>query len=293
MLYSSKDFKCTGFYPVVENEIPAVNYIDDIAAVAKWSVAYQSFQFILDMLQSLGIWEAEPKRCPPDVIMEFLGVGINSIQLRIFLTDARMLEIRAETKRWLNKKMASRKDIQQLVGKLSFAASTVRSGRLFFSRILNFLRTLPKHGIRPVPMETKKDIAWWHNFVQFYNGVSMIQELQWRKVDSVISTDACLTGLGGFAEGEYFHCEVPEKFHSKEISINELECLAVMIAVKVWAAKLSGKKVLLHCDNESTVSVLNSGKAKHPLTQACLREVMFLAGLHSFSINVEFKPWSY
>ena len=110
------------------------------------------------------------------MIMSFLGINIDTVRLILTLTPERLCEIKAETASWLTKETTSLKDIQSLIGKLSFAATTVRSGRLFYSRILNFLRTLPKHGIRVIPGEVKKDISGgllsWMSTMGFHSFMS-------------------------------------------------------------------------------------------------------------------------
>ena len=62
------------------------------------------------------------------------------------VTPERLDEIKNKMEKWLGKKSASFKEIQSLVGYLSFAATTVRVSHLFFSKILQFLRTVPKSG---------------------------------------------------------------------------------------------------------------------------------------------------
>ena len=273
------------------NNHQGVNYIDDLAGAAKWSNAWASYHSLLDLLCSLNVWESAHKCCPPDVCMTFLGVGINSITLIVSLTEDRMSEIRVEARKWLNKSSVSRKDVQRLVGKLSFAASTVRAGRLFFLRILNFLRGLPKHGIRSLTQDVKKDVLWWAKFVEDYNGVSMIPDILWGEPDATISSDATLVGLGGFCNGEYFHTEIPEFITENNcVHINELECLAVVIALKVWGPSLAGYKILMYCDNTTTLSVINRGKAHNEFTQQCLREIVYLASMNSFQIKMEYIP---
>ena len=221
-----------------------LNYIDDLAGVETWSKAYQAYRALIELLQEIKVWEATHKRCEPDVSMSFLGVSVNSIQLKLSLTVARLAEIKEICNEWLHKCTASCKDVQRLVGKLNFAAATVKSGRLFFSRILTYMKLLPKHGVRKIDSEVRKDISWWTHFIEQFNGVSFITEMQWRTVDSEISCDACLKGLGGFHEGEYYHCLVPRRFSKdKHIHINELECLAIVVALKVWAEKLTGMRI--------------------------------------------------
>ena len=111
--------------------------------------------------------------------------------------------------------------------------------------------------------------------------------MTWRPSDTIIATDACLLGLGGVCDGEYFHCTIPDFIIQRpEVHINELECLAVVIALKIWAPRLSRLNIWMNCDNEDTVTVINAGKAKNLFTQACLREIMLITGLASCRIKM-------
>ena len=74
----------------------------------------------------------------------------------------------------------------------------------------------------------------------------------------------------------------------KKLIINELECLAIVIAIKAWAHKLDNTNLLLHCDNFSTVEIVNKGKSRHPFSQACLREIVWFTAQHNVWIKVVF-----
>ena len=125
-----------------------VNYLDDLASACVWSKAFDAFEQLYGILSELKMWESAHKRCPPDIVMDFLGIRANTLKMTLFLTDARLVEIKQEMDRWNNKQVCTKKEVQRLIGKLSFAASTVRVGRLFFSRIISFMTRLPRHGVR-------------------------------------------------------------------------------------------------------------------------------------------------
>ena len=72
--------------------------------------------------------------------MVFLGGLFNTNKMTMEVTPERLLEIRSMIKTWLIKHEASLKEIQQLLGKLNFIESCVRSSRVFVYRILNWLR---------------------------------------------------------------------------------------------------------------------------------------------------------
>jgi hypothetical protein len=43
-----------------------------------------------------------------------------------------------------------------------------------------------------------------------------------------------------------------------------------------------GKKVVVYCDNEASVTVLNTGFSRDMFMQSCLREICYLAAVHGF-----------
>ena len=59
-----------------------------------------------------------------------------------------------------NKTHTKLKEVQSLVGVLSFAATCIKQGRAFFARILNLLRDMPDNGQAEIPVEVRKDIKW-------------------------------------------------------------------------------------------------------------------------------------
>ena len=122
--------------------------------------------------------------------------------MTLTIPDDKWQEIKMELNSWLIKNSATLKDTQRLAGLLNFACRCVRSGRVYLSRILNFLRTLPKFGSRKITQEVKQDIGWWLEFAEHFNGVSLIQGNQeWSSPDHMFSSDSCLTGGGGRVHG--------------------------------------------------------------------------------------------
>jgi hypothetical protein len=89
-----------------------------------------------------------------------------------------------------------------------------------------------------------------------------IPEVVWTPPDIIFSNDASLQGLGGvnFVVHEYFHVDIPEKF--KDLHIGVYEMLAVYIALKLWQNDLVNKHLRIHCDNQSVIHIINSGKGR-------------------------------
>lgn len=258
-------------------------FIDDMAGGDVPECANRAFQALRDLLRELNIEEAVDKACPPATIMVFLGILFNTLLMVMEITPQRMKEIKAELIRWLRKDLATKRQVQSLIGKLNFCASVVRSGRLFFSRILTFMKTMTERGFHKISPEVQLDIKWWIRFMECFNGVSCIPEQLWVAPDFIFSTDACLVGAGGWAPAqggqdvhECFAVPFPHSLlQKKEISINELEAVALLLGVRVWGGRCKGKKMLVSCDNQATVSIVNTGRAQNSFAQACMRELHY------------------
>ena len=115
-------------------------------------------------------------------------------------------------------------------------------------------------------------------------------EREWSQPDAIISSDSCLKGGGAFltAEGKFLHWEYPQSVRRKNLHINELECIMVVVAINTWGQKLARKKILIHCDNEVTVRAINSGSSRNVILQECLRELHRLQVVFHCELRAQF-----
>lgn len=253
-----------------------VNFLDDLASAEVSELAGEAFRTLRWVLQEIKVREAVEKASPPSPIMIFLGILLNTILMRMEITPDRMSAIQAEVIRWTTKRYATLRQVQSLIGKLNFCASTVYAGRLFFSRILAFMKEMPERGYTRIQGEVKLDIQWWCKFISNFNGVSCIPELHWSTPGKVFMTDSSLKLAGGWSENEFFIFEYPQDLLAREdVFIHELESVAVLLGVRAFAHKCKGRRLLVRCDNEATVSVINTGRSHKTFTQACMRELHF------------------
>ena len=265
-----------------------LNYLDDLGGAERAMLAQQAFEILGQIMFHIGLVEATDKAMPPTEIGSFLGILINTQLMRIEITPHRMAEIRDELNAWMGKSTASLRQLQSLVGKLNFCATTVRAGRLFFSRILAFMKTMDRSTPFlqcPIEQSVFRDINWWLQVMPNFNGISMIPEKKWVSAKNVMACDACLTGIGGWSQGAYFHSELPEFLVIQDLDINVIECMAIMIALKIWGHKLSGTNAIVRCDNSNAVSAINSGRSQSTLMQAVLREICYQCALNDCLIR--------
>lgn len=265
----------------------AAAILDDIASAEFVSQADKAYEKLGWVIHKSGLEEKVSKSQAPSTIMTFMGVQFDTVKLTLQVTQDRLVEILELVRSWLDKKEATRREVESLFGKLNFIAAVVRPGRIFTSRILLFLRGLPRSGSHKVPKDLLKDVAWWEKFLPIYNGISMMSVEEWSEPDSIFASDACLVGCGAwYAEKQlFFHTEFPKFIKQLKLHINALEMLTIVVSAKLWGKFWSGRKILVKCDNESTVIIINTGRSRDPFLQACLRELILMAGRHSFEIR--------
>jgi len=272
-------------------DILVCSYLDDFAGCSPVGCALEDFLMLGDVLVSLGLTEAKHKSFKPSTTMEFLGVLFNTETLTLEITPSRVSELLGILSDWSSKRSASKREMQGLVGKLQFVAKCIPSGRLFICRLLDGLSGLKlQTHRRRLTVEFHKDLSWWLKCIEHFNGVSMMLEQEWRVPDALFSTDACLTGGGGWCEGEYFRFEFTESIISMEWHINILELLVLLVSVRLWGTRLVGKKFKVFCDNLATVQVLNTGRCKDKVMLKMLREIAYFCSTTGCQVKAEHLP---
>ena len=95
-----------------------------------------------------------------------------------------------------------------------------------------------------------------------------------------IYTDASGYGVGGIFGARWY----ADRLSPCEIlmSIAWRELLAVVIACRIWGNLLTGKRLMLYCDNESVVRIVNSGSSK------CLHVMHLVQSLFSVAVDYNF-----
>ena len=80
-----------------------------------------------------------------------------------------------------------------------------------------------------------------------------------------------------------YHLPIPCGF--KSLDIVHLKMANILVAVKIFARGWSGRRVLIKCNNQAVVAVLNSGKARDAYLGACARNVWYVAAVHDIQLQ--------
>ena len=262
-----------------------LNYVDDFVGAEEVRQAWEAFEFLTKLLRDLRIQTSPEKIVPPTTRLEFLGTTFDSQTMTMEVPPAKMTEILEELAKWDTLTEVTRTDIESLIGKLQFAARCVRAGRIFLARLLNWLKATDRTSTCQIPVEARKDLQWWKEFMGKYNGRSIMWLHSNPEADKLMATDANLTGFGGISGQEYFKGRFPEELKGKNIAT--LELWAVYVALQQWKGKFRGQYFWIHVDNEAVATVLNTGASRNTELQDLLREIAYIAATNEFIIKAK------
>ena len=83
--------------------------------------------------------------------------------------------------------------------------------------------------------------------------------------------DASLEGLGAYFNDQIYAIPLCKGFN--QFHIVQLEMLNVLVAIRVWANQWKGKTIVIACDNQAVVSVINTRKTKDIILAAIARNI--------------------
>ena len=272
-----------------------INYCDDLGgAESSKSRADESFQKLVELLEELGLQEAKDKASSPSTEMTYLGVLFNSNTMTMSVPPEKLAELKAEIERWYRKTTTAKKPLQSLLGKLFWVSRVVQHSRTFMGRLLAQLRELSgKPDCMKVKLsdDCRKDLLWWRNFLQIYNGVTMIENDSaiplslsqlLDKPHTICVGDATLTGGGAWHGSCYWSRQFPLKLRDPKIPVHIKEFLVVIVSVKLWGEGWAGKVIQIFCDNDPVCDVVDGERPSDPAMLSLLREFKYLVCRYKF-----------
>ena len=120
-------------YILEKENISADVYIDDFFGAETPELANMVFCRIKELFKELHLEVAIDKDVPPTYKMLCLGVMVDALELALSVPEFRIAELTEELERWTKLRLLSKRDVQHLLGKLSYVAACVPPGRPFLA----------------------------------------------------------------------------------------------------------------------------------------------------------------
>ncbi len=170
--------------------------------------------------------------------------------------------------------------IQQIVGKLQFATSVIPVGKPFLRRLIDM--TLGKQPGDKVWLSrgAQKDLQVWREFLQKYNGVSIIREpVPCHSHEINLYTDASDLAYAAVYGSQWFQGEWNRSWKAKNIAVREL--YPILLLTELFHGKWQNQHIIFWCDNQAIVTIINKQTSKNKEIMTLLRPLVLLLMLNN------------
>ena len=251
-----------------------IHYLDDFCGCKKdKKKAAVMLNIILSAFANLGVPIAQEKVEGPVTRLKFLGLEVDTIKMQVRIPEDKLEDLKQTILSVVNKpsKKITLKELQSLIGKLSFACKAILPGRAFIHRLIDATIGVKKpHFKVRITQNMVKDLLTWQSFLINHNGVSMMLENNIKVLD--LYTDASgSVGFGAYFEGHWTLGQWPTEIQKAKIDIMYKELFPIVLSLLLWGQGFANNKVVFHCDNQAVVSVINKQSTPHKLSMGLLR----------------------
>ena len=248
-------------------------------------------QCYLDSFMSLarfvGIPVKHSKTVSPATCVTVHGIEVDTELMEARLPRDKLDDALNLVTRFARRKKVTLRELQSLIGTLNFACKVIVPGRPFLRRLIDLTIGIsrPNFHIR-LNNEARLDLAAWLIFLQSFNGVSVLLDEHWISSEKLeLFTDASNHGFAGVLKGKWFQGGWPSSWEQKHITIKEF--FPIVLALKMWSSHLRDRRLLILCDNQSVVCIINSQSSRDSSLMSLVR--MMTVTIMQFNIVIRAK----
>ena len=204
-----------------------VHYLDNFLVLGSPNSmeCAEALETTLTTFAKLGVPVALDKVEGPSTHLSFLGIELDSQNLRVSLPQEKLCHLRTLlTKARGMKCVRDYHAFDSLVGHLVHATSVMPLGRAFLSRLFPILRACYPGHVRRLNLAAQRDLAWWSAICQHWVGTSTQQFIVLNPPSHHLFTDASGSwGCGGWALPYWFQVPWNNSFHLPSIALLRLQ----------------------------------------------------------------------
>ena len=217
------------------------------------------------LLSDLGfVIHPEKSVLEPTQEIEFLGFLLNSVSMRVSISEHKANKIKALCLNLIETKTPSIREVAKVVGSLVACFPGVLYGPLYYRRIdIEKNLALKEHRGNfdkrmSLSSEAKTELLWWANNIH-----AAYKPINSGKPQITIETDASLSGWGAVCRSLNLNASGIWGPLETDLHINVLELKAVLLALKSFAEHVSAEHVLVLSDNMTTVVYVREMGGSH------------------------------
>ena len=270
-----------------------INYLDDFffAALLR-AICNQQVQAFLDVCDEIRFPVSMEKTFWGTTLLLFLGLLINMVAQMVLIPTEKIAKARELIESVISRKSITVKQLQKICGFLNFIGWCIVPGRAFTRRMYMVLQGrehLKSHHHLRISAEIHADLSMWlwfvnhpsiycRSFLDFSNTLEASEICMY----SDASKNAKLR-FGGICNKSWMYQQWDPSFIEQEDpSIEYLELYAVLATVLNWLHRFQNSQIILFCNNQSVVAMINNTTSSCPNCLILIRELV----LHSLCLNV-------
>ena len=263
------------------------HYIDDFITLGRpgSTECTENVRIMHITCDQLGFPIEPSKDEGPSTIITFLGIELDSNRLELRLPQVKLQQLKSNLAAWRGRKAGRKRDLLSLIGSLSHACKVVRAGRSFLRRLIDLASAAKRldHYVR-INLEARADVEWWVQYVELWNGTSMMHIGQEMPPEVTVTSDASGSwGCGAYSGEHWFMLKWSGALSDHHITIKEM--IPIVLAAALWGQSWRGKSILIQCDNMAVVHIINQGSSKNKVAMHLARCLSFTAAMHEFHLS--------
>lgn len=271
-----------------EKGIRIAVYLDDyLCANQDPRILTHEVREVTQLLESLG-WQVNYSKSVlvPQTAIQYLGIVWNPHSNQKFLPIQKCQEIRLKLLHLLQRKVATLKEIQSIIGQANFASFPIPRGRLHHRALLQHCQELLIKNPRtqyPIPSSAMAELEWW------IKNLEMSSPIHYQPVSNYLVTDA--SGMAWGAQLNNVRLGGPWSIEETNLHSNHREMLAIWYVLKDHAPRLAGTTLLIQSDNKSVVTYLrNEGGTKSIQLMNITYQIFSILDTFQIHIQVHYLP---
>ena len=251
---------------------PLINFLDDYLFAALMRVACnEQVKVFMDVCQKIRFPFSEEKTYWGTNHLTFLGLLLDTLNQCVCIPAEKIEKAKSMIGDILakgNNAKVTMKQLQKICGFLNFLSRCVVPGRVFTRRLYAYTsgaNLKPHHHIR-INKEMRLDLTMWYTFIchptiYCHPFMDFSEVLVAEKIFLYSDTSGKI-GWGVISDKDWMHGTWNKVFlEDKNPSIEYLELFALLAGVIKWLHKYRNCRIVLYCDNQSVVDMVNSNSS--------------------------------
>lgn len=230
-------------------------FVDDFLLAASVAEISDFSDQLVHTLQDLGFVINFEKSClVPSQSIDYIGYNISSARgiIRVKAQAKRVAKLRRAIKKTISQDSVPARQLAKVLGLCVSVAWVVTPGKLFLRKAYRLLGTKQSWSDSlSLSEDVIQELEWWLNSVNYWNSKEICTE----SIQAQVITDASHLGWGAVYNGNIASGDWNRRVSC--LSSNEREMLAILMAIKAFASRLSGLTVQILTDNISAMAYIN------------------------------------